>query len=1062
MIKQYKQIIFYFLLASTLGILKGNAQENDFIPRITPPYPAAADLGKYGNIPVGMHTGSPNVNLEIYTLKEGGISIPISAGYSSNGVPVESVAKQLGLEWNLLVGGVVTRQVNDENDLNHTFYTPTSSPADFCSINSVEGPAIGNSAMGYDSQKDIFNYSALGISGKFFMDGTIFREINPSGNKIEFLMLPGMDGVQKRMFKITDTKGNEYFFGGDNAMDHSTSVNHCGTSTPAGSYDTAWHLSKIKLITGQVVTLKYIKDTFRYNHNNQLSVAIFNHDISTGIPIVSPPCHTTEHHNAAFVSEIQVNDKKITFEYAQLLVGAEESLQLMKIKVYTTATTLHKTFDFEYFPIGTNKRIYLKGITEVAPSGQSFAKYSFDYYNKEALPLRTSYAKDIYGYYNAANNSNLIYNNLSKHHFLYSIFKNIGSNRKVNTAVVHYGMLKSITYPTKGKTELYYEPNQFYTPKIVYPDPVLVSTGAEASTSAGSISSYHFTLPFTQNVTLTGGAELLYTGQGICKEGSYPTHWNPFVTVSLINVETNVTLGTLNSQTHQSLLLNAPAGTYKLTVTSIRPCLQTWGSITYFEQQPYTIHVNDPVAGVRVQKTLDYDNNGSVNTKKYYYGSLDCLDCSSGEFTTIYPEGPANVDLYQHLTETSLSLKRYTMTSSTKVPLYGNGGTVFTYPTVIEGFGENFENGGIVHTYQNSREDEAIPNCAEYIRGTPTSNAFGGGNKLKSVTFKKIGNIIKNVSAEEFKYTHDIAKDYTFTNYTGAVLIYFSGMSYSYSTYNVNSYDVKSQWHYLSEQKSVIYTDDNELTNFTHYYYDNPVHLQPTRIETTNSKGEQLMTKTRYPDDIVDSAYLGGDPSTPSEMAAFNRLKTGALHRTSEPIQIESYVNGILSGVKKTVYRDWGANFVLPEKIMTIKGTLEFSFTPRVTYNQYDSNGNPVELQLEEGMNVVYIWGYGKTMPIAKIENATYIQVAAALGTDISSLLDFNEANLPAINGLRTSLPEAMVTTFTYIPLVGIQTVTDPKGDTMTYEYDAFSRLKSVKDHLGNILSSNDYNYRPN
>jgi uncharacterized protein RhaS with RHS repeats len=53
-----------------------------------------------------------------------------------------------------------------------------------------------------------------------------------------------------------------------------------------------------------------------------------------------------------------------------------------------------------------------------------------------------------------------------------------------------------------------------------------------------------------------------------------------------------------------------------------------------------------------------------------------------------------------------------------------------------------------------------------------------------------------------------------------------------------------------------------------------------------------------------------------------------------------------------------------------------------------------------------------------------------------------------------------MVTTYTYLPLVGVSTITDPKGDIITYSYDSFGRLEFVKDKSGNILSENQYNYK--
>ncbi|MDR0863863.1 MAG: hypothetical protein LBO74_02890 [Candidatus Symbiothrix sp.] len=64
------------------------------------------------------------------------------------------------------------------------------------------------------------------------------------------------------------------------------------------------------------------------------------------------------------------------------------------------------------------------------------------------------------------------------------------------------------------------------------------------------------------------------------------------------------------------------------------------------------------------------------------------------------------------------------------------------------------------------------------------------------------------------------------------------------------------------------------------------------------------------------------------------------------------------------------------------------------------------------------------------------------------------------INNLRQQLPHAQVTTFTYKPLVGIETVTDWHGILTTYEYDGFGRLQTIKDENSRAVENHDYHYK--
>jgi hypothetical protein len=137
----------------------------------------------------------------------------------------------------------------------------------------------------------------------------------------------------------------------------------------------------------------------------------------------------------------------------------------------------------------------------------------------------------------------------------------------------------------------------------------------------------------------------------------------------------------------------------------------------------------------------------------------------------------------------------------------------------------------------------------------------------------------------------------------------------------------------------------------------------------------------------------------------------------------------------------------------------------------YYSNGNIKESYQENNIHTVYIWGYNETYLIAKIENANHATMTATQTTAINNAINASNADIDSIseeflrtklNELRTAFPNAMVSTYTYNPLIGVTSITDVKGYTSYFEYDDSYRLKTVKDADGNMLSKNEYNYRNN
>ncbi len=290
----------------------------------------------------------------------------------------------------------------------------------------------------------------------------------------------------------------------------------------------------------------------------------------------------------------------------------------------------------------------------------------------------------------------------------------------------------------------------------------------------------------------------------------------------------------------------------------------------------------------------------------------------------------------------------------------------------------------------------------------------------------------------------------------------------SYTRYFANKYRLNPIWTRLEAKTEKQFFNDQVVEQTTDYFYDNTTHKQLTRTQTTKNNGEVSISKMYYPQDRTQLGTL----SVNANKAIDKMVDT---HRIGMPLQVEQYTKqgstNTLLATQRTDYRLWGtAKQVFPEYIHTSKGNA--ALEPRMRYHQYDTKGNPLEVSQTNGASSIYIWGYEGKYPVAKIENATYSQITSRLAT-IQSQSNQDDDNTIGYAGregalretldqLREAVPNALITSYTYDPMIGVTSITDPKGYTMYYEYDGFNRLVKVKDGDGNILSENEYNYKNN
>ena len=98
----------------------------------------------------------------------------------------------------------------------------------------------------------------------------------------------------------------------------------------------------------------------------------------------------------------------------------------------------------------------------------------------------------------------------------------------------------------------------------------------------------------------------------------------------------------------------------------------------------------------------------------------------------------------------------------------------------------------------------------------------------------------------------------------------------------------------------------------------------------------------------------------------------------------------------------------------------------------------------------------------AEIKGATISEVRTAMGGDIVSFMQADTPDRVKLVRLRASLPQAQITSYTYQPMAGVTSITDPCGVVSYYEYDILQRLNRQKDNYRQTIKAYDYRYSVN
>ena len=459
--------------------------------------------------------------------------------------------------------------------------------------------------------------------------------------------------------------------------------------------------------------------------------------------------------------------------------------------------------------------------------------------------------------------------------------------------------------------------------------------------------------------------------------------------------------------------------------------------------------------GLRIKEIQNEDNGKIVGRKLYSYSekgySSGCLlSIPDYSFLLMLDETLLMTNYYRGILE---SMRNFLTISEFFVPTYGvrfiphNGAAAQVVYSYVEEKSMGVDNktvGKTVYKYMAEPLDIGIP------FPVPKEYHLGNGSLLEECHYDNEGFLQKK---KTLNYSFKLIPEASILQ---VPKIYSPGYR---KRVGVRFYEVKPEFWSLDSTLETDYFDHgrNFASKRTGYKYDMKNRL--VNIQTVTFGNTSLVTRTKFAKDFTDQI-------------AGKMVEKNMIGIPLETITLKD--EKIISGSKTQYVFNAGLNAVLKKGSCTLKQVPSLTlannysqyFEEDYTVSKYDDSGNPVEIINKDGTHDIYLWSYNGQYVVAEIKNSSYAVVNSALSsvglTSIASLSTNTNPDKLKLDKLRSqpTLSDARITTYKFMPLIGVTQMTDASGFTTYYEYDTFGRLIRTKDLDNNMIQKNDYHYR--
>lgn len=1069
--------------------------------------PEVMTFQKINFLPADLYTGKIKVEIPLYEIKSGNITVPITLSYNAEGIKIDDEAANVGMNWVINAGGNILRIVKDLDD--HTMKFNIDYKFDWYGEGDTYLKPIGNylTHKGYlkeysdlkqitnfispfnryyaseDALPDLFLVNSPSLSSKFhFEKGNSYTKYKPkvidgSGIKIENVNYNefsyenvknyiGFDGetvfgLNSRErndemtnytkneswkynkpkdytdFKITDNKGLVHHFNDYDLIE--TIPLYIGAEEMPNPYITFFNTAK---------------DFARFNHSLKKSVWHLNsiYDPSTNKQI-------TFTYNTLVSNEVY---SKYMYKFKSRI--HQNSLSSLNMELGSAQNHIIQTEDIspdfeavykwiECPEVIFNKLIQQKKIKEIS---WDKGKVKF-LYNKKRLDKKDENAlTDIII-------SDLKGNRIKHYQFEYSYFV---SKELCNTPKCKRLKLIGLNLLNVNTTKI----EQKYTFEYDESEPLPKVESLEKD----YLGFYNKNGAKIITIKDNWGIEHNYPSKStmyFCP-GKYQYSILPF---SLPNSSC------LQIKGDQSLAANS----YSLLGMLKKITYPTGGSVEFeYENHKFNLLGNEIIAGgARIKKQKIKDDKGKYRIFSYEYKNQNNI--SSGYINNIPKYGDIRSYLnseawcdecYEYDPMDGCTEKCYPAQKELFFYFYDRSkseieltkGSFVGYSKIIEkeegnGFKEYYYSSP--SNYPNEKEkllnktNEILARNSQYPGIAYTDNDIRRGKLLKEITYNQKNQILQK---NEYTYTYKLFDENSFDFRKSFIMSKQPTQSSVVSLEDNFRITLRNERNLVTKKESKEYVDHGLIQSTIEYEYDKRYPLLKKEIK--KDPINEVISYYKYPFDFTDSN------SIMAQLTWENRISTPVITKV---FRKEDGKERPVFQTRTEYTQDKSTQkLILPKYVYSAKGG--YSEEKKITYDRYDKSGNLIQYTPENGLPVSIIWGYNDQYPLAKIEGVGYESLISgnAAIKDIITTLQRKSTQYPEDQNTIISLLEqlrineamkdAMVTTYTHKPLIGMTSMGLPNGLREYYTYDAMGRLKEIRDQDGKLLKSYEYHFRKN